>query len=184
MKKTDYLSLINSRFLNNDGTVMSYWDYNDAPYDYKIINNLMCSQLDEIIDYNNIIILHPLAIGGQSSLFGNKKYNMDHISNLVDTKYILESKGIKFKNGESLLSRKYSQTFFSMFIVKDGIAYVSTKTSNPFNGSASLCCNDKYKDIHVNYEDLNHININDLNIMFSGFFKENSKNERNERKSA
>lgn len=177
MKKTDYLSLIKSGFLNNDGTVISYWSKDDEPFDRKIIDSLMCSQLDENIDYNNIIILHPLAIGGSSCLFSNRKYAIDHISNLVDTKYILESKGVKFKNNVSLKTREYSQTFFSMFIVKDGIAYVSTNTSNPFNRKCSDCYKERYADIHLNFEDLEHIDLNNLNIMFSGFFKENSNNK-------
>lgn len=173
MKNTEYLSLIKNGVIDNYyGTAKHYWD--KAPYNHKELDELMCSQLDEIIDYNNIIILHPagVGIGGFPFLFGNRQYLADHISNLVDTKYILDSKGIKFKNGERLTDNKYRQSFFSMIIVKDGVAYVSTGTSNPFKG-ITYCRYKGNSDIHITEEDLKNINLNDLNIMFSGFFKYN-----------
>jgi hypothetical protein len=179
MNKNEYLNLYNIGFLDSyKGGIKdyTYLTHNTVPYNYSSVNELLCKDLYKNIDIKNVIILFPLSTNtGKIKQFNNGNILIDYCTYIIDVKNILHDNGIKYKNGETLINKKYSQTIFTAIIVENGIAYSCNYTANPFSNYITLNSTENIKDISINKEDLINVNRDNLEILFSGFFIENYK---------
>lgn len=194
MNRKTYESLAACRFLSvHDGHIYNYTSPHNF-YKYEDVSDTLYKQLDEEIDFNNIIISFPGTPSiGSTGFYGPGKFGdprkvlLDYCTYIIDVKNFLHQKGIKFKNGKSLIDRKYSQQRVALLIVQDGIAYVNDNNANPWSGNLSYnqslsmtakdSCNPTKKEldwthdeIKISREDLKKLNLNNKQLMFSGFF--------------
>lgn len=164
-------------FLTYDGAVQRYWDRkNEAPYNKteeskKAFYKIIFDQLNVELDYNNLIILFPLATGyGDTISFGRNRQEfitVDHCLYYLDIKDFLHKQGITYKNNISMRDQKYRQAGWAMIVIQDGIAYV-LDTADPSKPNG---WKESFKEIKWNEKD-KHVRFDDKEIIFSGFFIE------------
>lgn len=181
MTLEDYTTLVNLKFVNyyEGGVNPASWEHT-FPWDANrdLVNRILDSQLDEPIDFKNIIILFPLWSGGTNGFFGTKRVLIDHAGFIVYVRRILKEHGVKFKDSNELDADKYSQATYSMLIVHNGMACVSEKIAKPTDPTQFTTHHKIFDGIHVNDSDIPNLNIKGKQIFFSGFFLENIKNNR------
>jgi len=178
MNIEEYKELQKCGFISNfRGEIINLpFDPNDVPYDREKVAKTLYKQLNEEVDFKNVIILFPLATGfGRNGLFGKDKICIDHPSYIVSVREILRKAGIKFKSGEELNDEKYRQNSFSLLVVHNGEAYVSSIYTDPLNSCINYLCSERkdIKNIHINQSEIKNLDIHNKKIFFSGFFKEN-----------
>lgn len=182
MKKSTYQSLIDCRFLGNCGQVLRYTSPHNF-YKFEDVSNTLYTQLDEEIDFHNIIISFPIGTGyGTNGFYGPGRLDdprrvlIDHCTHSLGVKNYLHQKGVKFKNGKrlrnwkSLLNRKYIQQTIALIVVQDGIAYINDCNANPWSGNLAYNRSPSFSEIKIDDQDLKILNVNDKQLMFSGFF--------------
>lgn len=128
--------------------------------EHVIPKDILASQLTCPIDFKNLIILCPLGTGYGTNRFfkhGNIEVLIDHSTYSVGVRYLLKNYDIKYKTGKSVADESVTQLKFGMMVIKDGIA-----------------C-DKYGVIgNYHSADPRDVpkNLQNLNIIFSGYFLE------------
>jgi hypothetical protein len=123
----------------------------------KDINATLLSDANKSYDFNNIIIIFP-----NNNWIMNKKIVSTHCGNIVDVKIGLDKLGIKFRNGISLLDRRFSQRSAKMLIVENGIAYTAPRISDVLASSFY-----DYVDV-INVKDDDKLNLKNKPIILSG----------------
>lgn len=133
MKLVDYKKLIDCNFVSRyGGQVTWYWSQEEMAdnYDYKEIESKLMKQLTCDFDYNNCVILFPLATRfGTTMLFNNRQIVIDHCTYVLDIGYFLKSKGVTWKDG-SKLKVDASFPLTPMLFIENGLAEI-IDTANP-----------------------------------------------------
>lgn len=173
MNKLEYLNLYKEGFLDNYlGGVKDYMYLASEKPSFDKVKSLFNLDLYKNIDFSNIIILFPTATFA-SAQFSVNGILIDYCTYIIKVRNILSQNGIKFKNGEKLIDDKYAQTIFTSYIVENNICHPCTYTANPFSPYVTLKTNDNIKDIIIDKNYIDKNKLNNLEIMFAGFFLEN-----------
>lgn len=127
MKLWDYKKLIDCNFISRyDGSVVRYYSQEEMSnnYDYKEVEAELMKQLTCDFDYNNCVILFPLATRyGTSMLFNNRQIVIDHCTYVLDIGYFLKSKGVTWKDGSKLkVDASFPRT--PMLFIENGFAEI------------------------------------------------------------
>lgn len=171
------------RFLSDTGTVQWYWSTEDRNkfHTFHEVRDIMMPQMEEEIDYNNLIITFPGRHGSNSSIFTREDMptiSIDHASYVVDVCLVLNEMGIKWKDGTSI---DYNKNGWDVcpagIVIQDGVARI-INNANPFGSSKGYFRSDKNPEIKWDKEDEKNITLDDKNIIFSGFLVEIARAEK------
>lgn len=108
MKLSDYQKLADCSFVwpYTGGSIYRYWSSEEraARHNIKDVEADLMRQFDCKFDYNNCVILFPLAMGyGDSLLFNNREIVIDHYIYVLDIAHFLKSKGVVWKDGSDFV---------------------------------------------------------------------------------
>lgn len=127
MNLKEYIELKKCNFIDFEGTIKWYWSNEERSknYNYQEINDKLCKQLTCNFDYNNCVILFPLACGGTSCLFNQGKVVIDHCTYPLDIVDFLNSKNVEWEGG--ILKSGQHLYGTTMIIVENGVAKLFKK---------------------------------------------------------